>query len=35
MLLGRPWLKRVKTYHDWGNYALTITTKYKTIMQVG
>jgi hypothetical protein len=24
MLLGRPWLKDVKVFHDWGNNTITI-----------
>jgi hypothetical protein len=24
MFLGRPWLKQVKVYHDWGNNILRI-----------
>jgi hypothetical protein len=31
MLLGRPWLKQVKVYHDWGNNVLTIVMKDKIV----
>jgi hypothetical protein len=31
MLLGRPWLKQVKTHHDWGNNILTIIVDTKTM----
>jgi len=24
MLLGRPWLRDVKVFHDWGNNIITI-----------
>jgi hypothetical protein len=33
MLLGRPWLKDVKMYHNWGNNIITIqgTSTIRTI----
>ncbi len=31
MLLGGPWLKQVKVYHDWGNNVLTIVMKDKIV----
>ncbi len=27
ILLGRPWLKQAKTYHNWGDSTLTIISK--------
>ncbi len=31
MFLGRPWLKRAKTHHDWGNNILTIIVDTKIV----
>jgi hypothetical protein len=31
MFLGRPWLKHVKAYHNWGDNTFTIITRERTM----
>jgi hypothetical protein len=29
MLLGKPWFKQAKAYHDWGNNTFIIRLEYR------